>query len=104
MRISDWGSDVCSSDLMIMGAERATAGSIRINGRDIGAQGAKPELAMRRFMQAVLQDPYTSLSPRMRIGRIIDEPVRIHKLIRSEERRVGKECVSPFRSRGSPEH
>src|SRR3546814_11756687 len=96
MRISDWSSDVCSSDLLppilnhdrvrdgAVGADRVDpdSGALR---DDPSAQGAKPCLD-RPFVVA--------LRPLLRLV----QPAR------SEERRVGKECVSTCRSRWSPYH
>src|SRR3546814_4099391 len=71
MRISDWSSDVCSSDLHV-----ATGAGLGLS--DIARKSSEPLKA--------------SLQP------VSDE------LSRSEERRVGKECVSTCRSRWSPYH
>src|SRR3546814_1306472 len=80
MRISDWSSDVCSSDLAGRGLarRRLSAGRGRGGGSDAGmADGA---ISLRPLSQG-----------RKWIGR-------------SEERRVGEECVSTCRSRWSPYH
>src|SRR3546814_3107205 len=77
MRISDWSSDVCSSDL----SRGSTAFMVNCPGRRPGVVDAiQPSLYMARL-------PNTS--------KYWD---------RSEERRVGKECVSTCRSRWSPYH
>src|SRR3546814_3041291 len=74
MRMSDWSSDVCSSDLIgPFGADTIPAGLPRRHDLKDGAWGLLSVLA---------------------------GSIRFHW--RSEERRVGKECVSPCRSRGSP--
>src|SRR3546814_18339760 len=88
MRISDWSSDVCSSDLEI-----ARVFVLRIDGRERIERGALEERDLdiaREAMEA--QEPALALDPVE--GRVP----------RSEERRVGKECVSTCRSRWSPYH
>src|SRR3546814_15020831 len=97
MRISDWSSDVCSSDLTVAGAIAAAAGAAR--------------LLMLTDVIGVL-DKNGELIPELNTARI--EALRADGTIsggmipkletRSEERRVGKECVSTGRSRLSPYH
>ncbi|MEV4456323.1 dipeptide ABC transporter ATP-binding protein [Microbispora sp. NPDC049633] len=63
---------------LLMALERPTSGSVRIHGRDITtARGAELK-RMRRNIQMVMQDPYTSLNPRMTVGDIVGEPFEIH--------------------------
>jgi oligopeptide transport system ATP-binding protein len=63
---------------VLMAMERPTSGSVRFDGRDVFAL-PKPELRrLRRRIQMVLQDPYSSLNPRMTVGDIVGEPFRIH--------------------------
>ncbi len=63
---------------MLMGLERPTEGSIKLLGREM--VGLKPDALrkMRRDIQIVLQDPYSSLDPRMTVGDIVGEPFDIH--------------------------
>ncbi|MEV4178363.1 dipeptide ABC transporter ATP-binding protein [Nonomuraea sp. NPDC049709] len=63
---------------VLMALERPTSGSVKINGRDIGKAKGGELKAMRRNIQMVMQDPYTSLNPRMTVGDIIGEPYEIH--------------------------
>src|SRR3546814_7678105 len=82
MRISDWSSDVCSSDLVTtasfaFGARTANAGRGSTAGGNHRQNPVRPRAPVRRA------------TPRA---------------ARSEERRVGKECVSTCRSRGQPYH
>ena len=58
--------------------ERATSGSALFEGQDIFAAKGKDLKALRRNVQIVFQDPYSSLNPRMTVGDIIGEPYRIH--------------------------
>ncbi|MBT9313393.1 ABC transporter ATP-binding protein [Leptothoe kymatousa] len=61
----------------------ATAGNIFFEGRNI-RQLPKGEMRkLRREMQVIFQDPFSSLDPRMSIGQAIAEPLKIHKVIRS---------------------
>src|SRR3546814_9927018 len=75
MRISDWSSDVCSSDLLpsILGV-------------------------VRPFM------PRSRMKPRISPALSLAQTISTSAMGRSEERRVGKECVSTCRSRWSPYH
>ena len=57
---------------------REARGSVRINGTDIMALNGRELKAMRRHMQIVFQDPFGSLSPRMRVGEIVEEGLLIH--------------------------
>ncbi|MEU1159621.1 dipeptide ABC transporter ATP-binding protein [Streptomyces sp. NPDC005921] len=63
---------------MLVNLERPTAGSIRYKGEDITKLSGRALKAVRRNIQMVFQDPYTSLNPRMTVGDIIGEPYEIH--------------------------
>ena len=58
----------------------ATAGSITVEGRDLTKLTPKEMRSMRRRVQMVFQDPYTSLDPRQRIGDILLEMLEIQKI------------------------
>jgi oligopeptide transport system ATP-binding protein len=65
-----------------------TAGEIHFDGQNITGLNGEELRAVRRKAQMIFQDPYGSLNPRMTVGNIIAEPLRIHKLCasRQEER------------------
>jgi len=62
-----------------------TAGQILIDGADIWAQDRAANLAYRRRVQAVFQDPFSSLNPRMTVGDAVAEPFRIHHADRGRD-------------------
>ncbi len=64
-----------------------TSGSVKIDGREIADIGGGELKAMRREMQMIFQDPYSSLNPRKSVGSIISEPFVIHGLEKSEGQR-----------------
>ncbi len=64
-----------------------TGGSIRFEGRDLLTLDYAEMRDMRRRMQIIFQDPYASLNPRMRVGEIIGEGLKIHGLVSGQERR-----------------
>ena len=69
-----------------------SSGSILLNGDDISTvRGADLKL-LRRRVQLVFQDPYDSLNPRMRVGRILEEPLAVHRIQSTQSRshRVGE--------------
>jgi oligopeptide transport system ATP-binding protein len=57
-----------------------TAGEVLFEGRHIESLGAGALRPLRRQMQMVFQDPYASLNPRKRVGSIIGDPLKIHKI------------------------
>ncbi|MFF4184821.1 ABC transporter ATP-binding protein [Streptomyces sp. NPDC001691] len=63
---------------LLMTLERATAGEVFYKGQDITKLSGRALKAVRRNIQMVFQDPYTSLNPRMTVGDIIGEPYEIH--------------------------
>ncbi len=63
-------------------------GVIRINGEDTTHFKAKQLKAMRREMQMVFQDPYSSLNPRMIVGKTIEEGLKAHGLMKAAERKT----------------
>jgi oligopeptide/dipeptide ABC transporter ATP-binding protein len=62
-----------------------TAGTVRFAGKDVATLGRGELRAMRREMQIVFQDPFSSLNPRMTVGAIIREGLAIHGLARGAE-------------------
>jgi oligopeptide transport system ATP-binding protein len=63
---------------LLMRLEEPTAGRILFKGEDITRLSGRALKAVRRNIQMVFQDPYTSLNPRMTVGDIIGEPFEIH--------------------------
>ncbi|HLH28568.1 MAG TPA: ATP-binding cassette domain-containing protein, partial [Acidimicrobiales bacterium] len=68
-----------------------TAGSVRFRGREIVGLPNRETRKLRRHLQVVFQDPFSSLDPRMPVGESIAEPLRIHGLW---ERRSGRRRVA----------
>ena len=63
-----------------------TAGEVRFEGHDLGTLDAAALRAQRRRMQIIFQDPFSSLNPRMTVGRILAEPLHLHGLHAGRER------------------
>lgn len=77
--VGESGSGKTTTARLVLLLEEPTAGSIRFHGRDVSLGGDQEVLkAYRRSVQAVFQDPFSSLSPRMRVQDIIAEPLKIH--------------------------
>ena len=70
-----------------------SAGSIRFEGRDISHLREAELRPLRRRFQAVFQDPFSSLNPRMRVGEIVAEPLRNFGIAGSERRRRAAELL-----------
>ena len=60
-------------------------GTVLLNGTDISHLGPKAMRPHRRTMQVVLQDPFASLDPRVRVGAAVAEPLKVHGMKRGEE-------------------
>src|SRR3546814_20829488 len=91
MRISDWSSDVCSSDLKKVTAA-FDGGRLTSDGGVLVLAQAERTMGICRRLAECIADPRDP-------SRVVH---RLEDILRSEERRVGKECVSTCRSRWSP--
>ena len=76
--IGESGCGKTTTAKLILLQEKPTAGRIAFEGRDIAGLSGTELMAYRRAVQVVFQDPFSSLSPRMRIQDIIAEPLEIH--------------------------
>src|SRR3546814_20772076 len=101
MRISDWSSDVCSSDLLVIASEPSA----------FCTSQAQPEpkvptaVSVNCFLKSSTPpNCLTKASVNFLHGAPCFGVRQFQKKLRSEERRVGKECVSTCRSRWSPYH
>jgi oligopeptide/dipeptide ABC transporter ATP-binding protein len=76
--VGESGCGKTTTSRVILGLERPTSGAIRFDGRDVLAPDREGLRGYRRAVQAVFQDPYASLDPRMRVGTIVAEPLVIN--------------------------
>lgn len=69
-----------------------TSGEVYFDGQDLSKLSPKEMRALRKRMQIVFQDPFASLDPRMTVGQIIEEPLKIHNLIPDKKERRAFVC------------
>jgi oligopeptide transport system ATP-binding protein len=89
--VGESGCGKTTTGRCILQLERATEGEIRFDGEDLTALDRKSLSSVRRRIQVIFQDPYSSLNPRMTVGDIIAEPIRVHRIEpdrRAETKRV----------------
>src|SRR5689334_16676767 len=88
--VGESGCGKTTTGRCILRLEKPTAGEIIYDGVDIAKMGRKDLLALRRKMQVIFQDPYSSLNPRMKVGDIIAEPIKVHGVELNPARRKDK--------------
>jgi oligopeptide/dipeptide ABC transporter ATP-binding protein len=79
--VGESGCGKTTTSKLILAAERPTSGTIAFEGSDIAGLPEGQLRDYRRKVQVVFQDPFSSLSPRMRVGEIISEPLQAHETI-----------------------
>jgi ABC-type oligopeptide transport system ATPase subunit len=84
--VGESGSGKTTIGRCILRLIEPTAGEVLFRGEDVLAYSHDEMRRARRQMQIVFQDPYSSLNPRMRVRRIIEEPLIIHKIGNAESR------------------
>ncbi|MGC2129972.1 MAG: dipeptide ABC transporter ATP-binding protein [Candidatus Aquilonibacter sp.] len=90
--VGESGSGKTTIGRMLLHLLPATKGSIRYDGAEITTMRADDIRRLRRQIQIIFQDPYASLNPRMTIGEIIGEPLRIHGIAtgKAAQERLGE--------------
>ena len=84
------GESGCGKTTMgrcILRLEKPTAGEILYDGVDIAKLDRRELVALRRRIQVIFQDPYSSLNPRQKVGSIIGEPMMVHGVEKDPRRR-----------------
>jgi oligopeptide transport system ATP-binding protein len=88
--VGESGCGKTTTGRCILRLERPTAGAIVFEGRDLAGLPAAELRRVRRRLQVIFQDPYSSLNPRMTVGQILAEPMRVHGLVQTAaEARAG---------------
>ena len=85
--VGESGCGKTTTSKLVLGLERPTAGAIRFQGENVLALDRAQLRRYRRAVQAVFQDPYASLDPRMRVGTIVAEPLVINERLDRAARR-----------------
>ena len=94
--VGESGCGKTTTGRCILQLEQATAGEIFYDGQDLTKLSQKEMIPIREKIQVIFQDPFSSLNPRMKIGDIIGEPIKVHKIIEDPAKR--KERVSELLS------
>ena len=86
--VGESGCGKTTTSRLLLAAEEPTAGVIAFEGHSLANFSAKELMDYRRKVQVVFQDPYSSLSPRMRVGDIIGEPIVTHERLSRQDVRA----------------
>ena len=86
--VGESGSGKTTVGLTLMRLHDATSGEVLFEGRDLLSLSEREMMAYRRRIQIIFQNPYASLNPRMTVGQILVEPMKIHAIGRDERERV----------------
>jgi len=84
--VGETGCGKTTTGRTLMRLIEPTSGSAVYQGRDIFKMSSAEFLKIRRNLAMIFQDPYSSLNPKQRVGSIIEEPMKIHKLYTKAER------------------
>jgi oligopeptide transport system ATP-binding protein len=85
--VGESGSGKSTTGYCILQLIKPTAGSVRFKGKELTTIGRGELRHLRRDMQIIFQDPYSSLDPRMTVGDIVSEPLEIHGVGSRRDRR-----------------
>ena len=77
--VGESGCGKTTTAKLVLGLEEPTGGSLRFQGADLTTLDTEGRRRYRKGIQAVFQDPFASLNPRMRVGQIIVEPLITHE-------------------------
>lgn len=86
--VGESGCGKSTAGRCILGMNAPTDGKIFYGGRDIVQVSEQQKRELTKELQMIFQDPYSSLNPRMKIGAILEEPLKIHKLCKNAAERM----------------
>ncbi|MBW4969969.1 ABC transporter ATP-binding protein [Croceibacter atlanticus] len=75
---------------VILQLHKATKGKVFYKGEDITKLKSKALRVLRKDIQLIFQDPFSSLNPRITVGKAIEEPMKVHKLYKNDDERKEK--------------
>jgi len=88
--VGESGCGKTTTGRCILRLEPPTSGEVVFEGRDMSKLSAAGMRGLRRRMQVIFQDPYSSLNPRMTVGQIISEPLGVHGIVPDRAARAAR--------------
>ncbi|TAK83344.1 MAG: dipeptide ABC transporter ATP-binding protein [Betaproteobacteria bacterium] len=88
--VGESGCGKTTTGRCILQLERPTSGRILFEGLDLVTLGEEALRPVRRRVQVIFQDPYSSLNPRMTIGQILAEPLKVHGIVPDRQGRAAR--------------
>ena len=88
--VGESGCGKTTTGRCILQLERPTSGTVRFEGRELTTLNQRELRAVRRKVQVIFQDPYSSLNPRMTVGQIIAEPIAVHNIVSGTAARAAR--------------
>ena len=88
--VGESGCGKTTTGRCILRLEQPTSGRILFEGVDLAALDEEALRAVSRRMQVIFQDPYASLNPRMTVGDILAEPLKVHAIVRDAAKRKAR--------------
>jgi oligopeptide transport system ATP-binding protein len=88
--VGESGCGKTTTGRCVLQLEQPTSGRIVFEGKDITGLSQQGLRKVRRRMQVIFQDPYSSLNPRMTVGQILAEPIKVHGIISDPVKREGR--------------
>jgi oligopeptide transport system ATP-binding protein len=88
--VGESGCGKTTTGRCILQLERPTSGEVIFEARDLTRLSDAELRGVRRKIQVIFQDPYSSLNPRMTVGQIIAEPIAVHGIVQDPARRAAR--------------